>query len=328
MSMKRTLPISSRPLSFAVYLAFTWAALPVCRAAGPEITGFTQPYETVHVAAPELGIVSSLSVKEGDEVKAGQIIASLDDDVLRAMLATAQAKAEFKGSRKAAEAVVRQRNTRWNHMEKLHADGHASAEELERADVDREIAAANLVTAQEELKSHELHVRQIAAELERRTIRSPIDGVVTEIARHVGELVTTNNARVATIVRLAELRVTFYLPTSRIVNMFDDGVVHVRFVDDESVTQGRVEFISPITDAESDTVRIEVVIDNRPRQFRSGLRCVLLDEDDRSETTKLGTGTHIPRQYFARELTRANPLRPTHSTRATTATRNSETTRK
>jgi hypothetical protein len=36
---------------------------------------------------------------------------------------------------------------------------------------------------------------------------------------------------------------------------------------------GQVEFVSPVTDAESGTVRVKVLLKNTDGQYRSGVRC-------------------------------------------------------
>ena len=55
--------------------------------------GFTQPYTQVDLAIPEPGIISQVYVEVGDRVKRGQLIASLDHDVLLKGLAIARARA-------------------------------------------------------------------------------------------------------------------------------------------------------------------------------------------------------------------------------------------
>ena len=39
--------------------------------------------------------------------------------------------------------------------------------------------------------------------------------------------------------------------------------------------KGAIDFISPVTDAESGTVRVKVRIDNPQNKYRSGQRCAL-----------------------------------------------------
>jgi multidrug efflux pump subunit AcrA (membrane-fusion protein) len=51
--------------------------------------------------------------------------------------------------------------------------------------------------------------------------------------------------------------------------------VQLSFPDLEKSAEGRVELISPITEAESGTVRVKVLLDNGQNQHRCGLRCLL-----------------------------------------------------
>ncbi|MEO1979139.1 MAG: biotin/lipoyl-binding protein [Fuerstiella sp.] len=46
------------------------------------IEGFTEPYADINMAASEMGTLANVAVKDGDVVKAGQLLANLDDAVL------------------------------------------------------------------------------------------------------------------------------------------------------------------------------------------------------------------------------------------------------
>ena len=72
-----------------------------------EIDGFTEPYRDIDVAAPEMGQIDRLEVREGDRVKAGQVLARLDDEVWKASLEVARAAMESAGRVEAAEAELR-----------------------------------------------------------------------------------------------------------------------------------------------------------------------------------------------------------------------------
>jgi multidrug efflux pump subunit AcrA (membrane-fusion protein) len=50
-------------------------------------------------------------------------------------------------------------------------------------------------------------------------------------------------------------------------------------LDSDAETRGTVEFISPITDAESGTVLVKVRVANPHGRFRSGERCKIRVED-------------------------------------------------
>jgi multidrug efflux pump subunit AcrA (membrane-fusion protein) len=50
-------------------------------------------------------------------------------------------------------------------------------------------------------------------------------------------------------------------------------------VDSSASVQGAVESVSPVTDAESGTVRVKVCFDNPKGEYRSGQRCTLRFSD-------------------------------------------------
>ena len=56
-----------------------------------EYEGFTEPDRKITIAPPEAGVLESIAVKEGDKVKTGQVLASLENRVFRASLAVAKA---------------------------------------------------------------------------------------------------------------------------------------------------------------------------------------------------------------------------------------------
>ena len=152
------------------------------------LEGFTEPWERVEVAAPESGIIQEFRVREGQSLRTGEVIAVLDNGVLHAAMAAAQAKAAAHGSLDAATASLKLRRNRLQQMQALLQQEHASPEEVERAATDVEMAEAELTRAREESHEHALAVSQIEAQIERRTIRSPIDGVLLEQSEASGRV--------------------------------------------------------------------------------------------------------------------------------------------
>ncbi len=281
-----------------------------------QIEGFTQPFETVNLAAPEAGIIQQLQVRQGETVTAKQPIALLDNQVLYATLESARAKAASKGPVQAAEAAFRQRQSRLNHMRQLRKEGHGSPEEVERAESDAEVAKANLVTAREDAKANAFEVKRIEAQIERRTIRSPIDGVISYIAKRPGEFATATDPTVATIVQIDKLRVIFHVPTEQLANLRVRDQVKVRFTSGDRETTASVDFISPVTDAESNLVRVEVIIDNSDGKFRSGVRCVMsgqLTSRQAQRARTLGSqsrNTAIRKPYPGRRTSQLSSIQP------------------
>ena len=198
------------PLRFVIGVLILQSAA----ACGATFDGFTEPFRKIEVAASETGTVAQLLVHEGDRVTKGQALATLDNDVLEVSREIAAANAQAKGKLDSAVAERELRKTRLERLEPLRAEGHASQEEIDRAGADLAVAEANLQAAREQHQLDELERKKIEAMIERRTLRSPIDGCVLKIQKEEREFVSANSAAVVTVVQLDPLRVVFSLPTA------------------------------------------------------------------------------------------------------------------
>ena len=252
------------------------------------IVGFTEPYRSVEVAAPESGTIEDIVVRQGQLVKKGDVIAVLDQDVLLASLEIAKAKAESTAKLDAAKIELLLKQRRLDNFYRLGKD-NSSNEEVERARADTDLARSTVLAAQEELKLNALEMKRIQVQLDRRTIRSPIDGVVTRLHHEVGEFIPQTDPKVATIVDLNRLRVVFHPPT-RLVEMLDPKApVPVRLLRTNEVVQAEIEYVSPVTNADSGSVRVEVIFDNSSGKHRSGMRSAL------SLTDRTEAGVPLPK---------------------------------
>ena len=243
--------------------------------AANEVDGFTEPFQTIEVAAVETGTVKSVEVEEGQRVEKGQVLAQLDDEVHRAALAIAETAMSAHGQLKSAEAEVAMRHQRLGKLETLRVDGHARQEEVERARADLAIAEAHVLTAQEQLAIKRLEHAKVEAQLARRAIRAPRDGVVNRLKKNMGEFVAPNDPYVLEMVCLDPLMATFNIP-SHLMSSVDVGETLPVFLEDVGQwVQGEVAVVAPVTDAESSTVRVRVAIGNSESKYRSGERCTL-----------------------------------------------------
>ena len=259
---------------FALSL-FLLVLLGANRVDGKRIEGFTEPAQTIAVAAAENGIVQEVRVELGQAVKKGDILGTLDDDLLKATLNIAQLKADSTAAIDAAKAELNVKQQRLTALNDINRNGGGSREELSRANADAEFARAKLKAAEEALAADRLEVKRTEVQLQRRTIRSPIDGVVTEIHREPGEFLSITEPKVFTVVRLDRLRVKFYVP-AEVSPRFSKGQrVKLAGQTDEKPLTGDVDFVSPVTHAESGLVRVDVMLDNRDGRLRSGQRLTL-----------------------------------------------------
>ncbi|MEQ8786460.1 MAG: efflux RND transporter periplasmic adaptor subunit [Pirellulaceae bacterium] len=254
-------------------------ALPTARTAGQEssfeIDGFTEPFRTIAVATAETGVVVALEVSPGDVVAEGQLLARLDSDIHEALLEIARQTMHSRGKIESARAEYDLRLQRMKKFEALRAKGHARQEELERARADVAIAEAQVRAAEEEMLVRQLEYEKAKALLERRSIRAPSAGVVTEVRKEAGEIVAPNDPQILTLVQLDPLLAAFPVPIRQIGKLGVGDKVSVRMLRSRKQVEGVIHFVSPVINAESGTIQIKVRIENPRGRIHSGERCAL-----------------------------------------------------
>ncbi len=238
---------------------------------------FTEPIETIRIASAENGIVGKVKVKRGDVVQKDDLLFELDMSVLEASKRLAQAKAGSKARLKAAEIEFDAKSKRYDQLVELQKEGAGTKEEVEKAKTDVEVARQSVEAFIEENEQAALETKRIESQMELRRVRTPIGGIVVDVRRKAGEYVSNSDPHLATVVQLDTLRVVFYLPTSRVKKMNRGDSADVLLTETEQQAKGLVEYVAPITNADSGRVRVEVLIPNSAGEFRSGVRCRVLD---------------------------------------------------
>lgn len=239
------------------------------------IDGFTTPYRNVAVAAAEMGIVAQVEVEEGQTVKVGQVLATLDQAQYRAQLAVAKQHRDAQGPIDAARAELDLRRGRLRGLLELQAEGFARSEEIERAEADVAMGEADLKTELEQHEIRKLEYERLKVQMQRRVIRARHDGVITTIHKRAGEFVAPNDPVVVTLVQLDPLYLPLAIPQEKLNGFREGRTLTVRFASSNEETEAVVDFISPETHAESGTVAVRIRIPNPDGKFRSGDRCVL-----------------------------------------------------
>lgn len=246
---------------------------------------FTEPYQTIQIASAEPGIIANIKVQLGDMVDTGDLLFEMDMSVLEASRRLAQAKANSQARLKAAEVEHESKLKRYQQLVDLVKENAGSPEEVERAKTQSEIARQGVAAIAEEKAQFALETKRIESQIEQRRIRSPIAGVVIEIHKKPGEYVSSNAPQLATVVQLQTLRAVFHLPTRTAVKLQRGDVVQIQLTETEQSAAAIVEYVAPITKADSGRVRVDVRIDNQLGQYRSGVRCRMLETIPQQSST-------------------------------------------
>lgn len=183
----------------------------------------------VDVATRIPGRLESFSVREGDMVEAGQLLAVMDTDELNARLAAAEANLhQAEQARLLAEAVVAQRESERRYargelarIETLVDRGHASREQLDRtrtaaetADAALQAARVQVASAQAGIEAARAAIRQIQTNIDDSQLSTPVGGRVLYRLAEPGEVLAAGG-KVATVLDVTDVYMTIFLPTSQ-----------------------------------------------------------------------------------------------------------------
>ncbi|MAT66105.1 MAG: efflux transporter periplasmic adaptor subunit [Gammaproteobacteria bacterium] len=183
----------------------------------------------VDIATRIPGRLESFSVREGDLVEAGQVLAIMDTDELQARMAAGRANLhQAEQARHLAEAVVAQRESerRYAHselarMETLVDRGHASREQLDRARTAAETADAALQAARAQVASAEAGIEaareaihQIQTKIDDSQLTTPVGGRILYRLAEPGEVLAAGG-KVATVLDVTDVYMTIFLPTAQ-----------------------------------------------------------------------------------------------------------------
>ena len=240
---------------------------------GAELESFTEPYRRVAVPATEIGVLAEILVAEGDHVSQKQLLAKLDDTVLVASLEVARAAKNALGSRNGAEVELAIRAKQLASFRELRDRGNATEREVERAEGEHLQAQARLQSIHEDLEVRRLEYERVKAQIKIRQLESPIDGLVVQIDKEVGEFVAPTDPVVMHVVQLSTLKSVFSVPMQMVSGLEAGASVNLLIGYEPIRCQGVIEFISPIAEAQSATVSVKIRIPNPDGSIPSGAFC-------------------------------------------------------
>lgn len=212
--------------------------------------GTAQPVATVTIRPQVTGILSDVLIKEGTDVRAGELLFKIDPRPAEARLRQGEANlakssAEYENARKESAR-----------QEELFQKGLAAEDAFDQARTSADALAATVAAGQAD-------VEQAKLELEYCSIRSPINGRAGEIAVKPGNLVKANDAVLLTINQLSPIDVTFSVPQQQldaVQHAVAAGPLEVRAFTEEqggSVETGKLVFVDNQVDAATGTIRLK-----------------------------------------------------------------------
>jgi RND family efflux transporter MFP subunit len=232
--------------------------------------GYLKSRHQAMIGATLPGRVERMFVEEGSKAKKGQVLAVLEHHDLKALLESRQAMllrnqaelTEAKASLKEKDREAR-RATRLFTQHKM-----ASAEETEKANAERDMAAARVAAIEAGIKLTQANVRETEETIRKMHLYAPFDGTVVEKQGEEGEVITPSamsasigRSAVVTLSNLAMMEVETDVAENLLsrIAIGQPAEVSVSAVPSKHY-RGRLRQIIPMGDRTRGTVKVKVEI--------------------------------------------------------------------
>jgi multidrug resistance efflux pump len=183
--------------------------------------------DVVQIAPEVSGTVSALTVMDNQLVRRGDVLYVIDPERYQLAIDAAQAEVDAKHDDMLMLAATAERHSKLN--------GVVSAESVEQT------RAAALVAKSAYNKA--IVARNIAnLDMERSTIRSPVDGYVTNLRLHVGDYAIAGVTKVA-VLDANSFWITGYFEETKLRKIRVGDVAAIRLMGFDQRVEGRVESI-------------------------------------------------------------------------------------
>jgi len=237
--------------------------LPAGAGPGAPIKAITNPSADVTLSFVQPGCIAKVYFKEGDPVKAGQVLVQQDDAVEQAQLAQLEAASQDTTQIQASEAALAQRRVDLKKLETAAERKAATELEVEHARLSVKMAELSLQLAKFEHEQAKRKYNEAVLGIERMSLKSPIDGRIEEIHVEAGESVNVL-ADVVRVVQIDPFWIDVPVPLAKGMALSFGKTAKVEFPDPGKVSiEGSIIYVAAVADAASSTLRVRIEVPNK-----------------------------------------------------------------
>ena len=218
-----------------------------------DVQGTVDSEENIAVQPGMPGQVTKVNVHEGDMVKAGQVLAEVDNRVIRESISQLQTNVDF------AKTAFEKQQRLWNQKigtEIQFLQSKTQFESLQK----------NMVTLQ--------------AQLDMSRIKSPINGVVDAVNIKVGEYAAPGMMGAFRVVNFGKMKVKAKVADSYIGKVKLGNPVRIYLADINDTIQGKISFVSKVVNPMTRTFDIEIGLGGTSTEVRPNMMASLKINDE------------------------------------------------
>jgi len=224
------------------------------------------------------GILSQITVEEGDRVKKGQLLFRLD--AAQGSLAVDQAKAGVATAEVGYDAA----KLDFGRATELMQKGSIAPAAYDQAKAGHDRALMTLSQAK-------VGLQQAQRALADTAIYSPIDGIITAKLKSVGETATMMPPTIVLVVQDVEkLELRARLPERALGNIKQGSVIRITAPSVKVTRDVKVKRVSPTIDQRTRTVEVVADVDNANSELKVGMLVEVANPDGTASSGKTDNG--------------------------------------
>jgi RND family efflux transporter MFP subunit len=221
-----------------------------------EVQGKVDGDENVNVSAKSMGVITYIFVKEGDNVRKGQVLAQIDDQVLQQSLLELKTQLTF-----ATNIYDKQKNL-WD--QKIGSE-------------------LQYLTAKNTKESLEGRMSTLIDQIDMSKIKSPINGTVEESPMKVGQLISPGFTAFR-VVNFSKIKVVAEVAEAYTAKVRQNNKVKINFPDLNEEIDANIRFTSRYINPINRTFMVEARVNPGKLEFRANMVAVLKINDYSSPT--------------------------------------------
>lgn len=232
-----------------------------------------RPKATIELGSAEEGVIAEIKVDRGEIVKKGQVVVRLESKLQKFALEIARLRAKSDVAIRTQRARVEFREVETKRAEKLHQKRILATKVLNEAKIEKRLAGLELEKARLEHRLAQVEFANAREKLERRSIKSPVDGVVVEVSMALGEF-AHEQSPIMTIAVLDPLHVEAFVPAG-----YYGGVgvgTRAQLTMQQPIAghyEAKVTVVDRVFDPASHTFGVRLELPNPGYELPAGLTC-------------------------------------------------------